>query len=94
VQVRIVNGEIVLDTDTLVVERQSGESQIIDESMEIVEETNMTRKVNSNTYGKRKQSSRWDAIETASFFDVSSNSNFYLTTHSLDMYIVSISIWY
>ncbi|GAN01585.1 hypothetical protein MAM1_0009d01019 [Mucor ambiguus] len=68
-QVRLVNGEIVLDTDSLVVERTEGEVNYGDDPMEVVEENSMTKKVNSMTYGKRKQSSRWDEFETALFYD-------------------------
>lgn len=68
-QVRLVNGEIVLDTDSLVVERTEGEANYGDDPMEVVEENSMTRKVNSNTYGKRTNSSRWDEFETALFYD-------------------------
>lgn len=68
-QVRLVNGEIVLDTDSLVVERTEGGVNYGDDPMEVVEENSMTRKVNSATYGKRKQSSRWDDLETALFYD-------------------------
>lgn len=68
-QVRLVNGEIVLDTDSLVVERTEGDVNYGDDPMEVVEENSMTRKVNSNTYSKRKQSSRWDDFETALFYD-------------------------
>ncbi|CEI86529.1 hypothetical protein RMCBS344292_15348 [Rhizopus microsporus] len=38
--------------------------------MEIVEESAMTRKVNSHTYGKRQPSSRWSAAETEAFYDL------------------------
>ncbi|KAF7727124.1 Transcription factor TFIIIB component B [Apophysomyces ossiformis] len=68
-QVRIVNGEIVLDTDSLVVDRASSQVDYTHEDMEVVEETAMSRKVNSSTYGKRKQSSRWSAEETDLFYD-------------------------
>ncbi|KAI8375302.1 hypothetical protein EDC96DRAFT_562368 [Choanephora cucurbitarum] len=68
-QVRIVNGEIVLDTDTLTVERSAPESTVNDGMLEIVEENSMTRKVNSHTYGRRQKSSRWDDLETEAFYD-------------------------
>lgn len=68
-QVRLVNGEIVLDADSLVVERTEGDVHYGDDPMEVVEENSMTKKVNSGTYGKRKQSSRWDELETALFYD-------------------------
>jgi transcription factor TFIIIB component B'' len=71
VQVRLVNGQIVLDTDTLTVERTEAEHDYGDGAMEVVEETSMSRKVNSQTYGKRKQSAKWDAVETETFYDVS-----------------------
>jgi hypothetical protein len=71
VQVRLVNGEIVLDTDTLTVERTEAAHDYGDGAMEIVEENSMSKKVNSQTYGKRKQSAKWDAVETETFFDVS-----------------------
>ncbi|KAI9469730.1 MAG: hypothetical protein EXX96DRAFT_587227 [Benjaminiella poitrasii] len=69
VQVRIVNGEIVLDTDTLVVERRQATEEFDGEPREVVEENSMSRKVNSQSYGKRKQSSRWDALETELFYE-------------------------
>ncbi|KAI7905798.1 uncharacterized protein BX663DRAFT_294073 [Cokeromyces recurvatus] len=69
VQVRIVNGEIVLDTDTLVVERRQATDDYDGEPREIVEENSMSRKVNSQTYGKKKQSSKWDALETELFYE-------------------------
>lgn len=87
---RIVDGEIVLDTDTLVVERQSGESRVIDESMEVVEETSLTRKVNSNTYGKRKPSSRWDKLETVTFYEVSTPISFLFLRMANKLFLYSI----
>ncbi|KAI8370005.1 hypothetical protein BD560DRAFT_397344 [Blakeslea trispora] len=68
-QVRIVNGEIVLDTDTLTVERSAPESVVNDGMLEVVEENSLTRKVNSHTYGRRQQSARWDDLETEQFYD-------------------------
>ncbi|KAI8083413.1 uncharacterized protein B0P05DRAFT_570730 [Gilbertella persicaria] len=69
VQVRLVNGEIVLDTDTLTVERTAPESSMAEGAMEVVEENSMTRRVNSATYGKRKASSKWDDAETQQFYE-------------------------
>ncbi|KAL4213349.1 hypothetical protein AB4K20DRAFT_1353008 [Rhizopus microsporus] len=69
-QVRIVNGQIVLDTESLTVERSQAGGEIYEGDMEIVEESAMTRKVNSHTYGKRQPSSRWSAAETEAFYDL------------------------
>ncbi|ORE03481.1 hypothetical protein BCV72DRAFT_251835 [Rhizopus microsporus var. microsporus] len=69
-QVRIVNGQIVLDTESLTVERSQAGGEIYEGDMEIVEESAMTRKVNSHTYGKRQPSSRWSAAETETFYDL------------------------
>ncbi|KAI8991991.1 hypothetical protein BDF20DRAFT_997747 [Mycotypha africana] len=72
VQVRIVNGEIVLDTDTLVVERHQGrhDEGFNGDAMEVVEENAMTRKVNSTTHGRREKSAKWDELETEGFYDL------------------------
>lgn len=67
----MVNGEIVLDTDTLTMERTEAAHDYGDGALEIVEENSMSRRVNSQTYGKKKQSAKWDKIETETFFDVS-----------------------
>lgn len=69
-QVRLVNGQIVLDTDSLTIERTERDIDYGDGSVEIVEENSMTRKVNSMTYSKRQASSRWSAAETEEFYDV------------------------
>ncbi|KAG2211632.1 hypothetical protein INT47_008729 [Mucor saturninus] len=68
-QVRLVNGQIVLDTDSLTVERTQNEIDYGDGALEVVEENSMTKKVNSQTYGKRQRSIRWDAVETELFYD-------------------------
>lgn len=66
----MVNGQIVLDTDSLTIERSQNDQEFYDGAMEVVEESSMTRKVNSHTYGKRKQSSRWSAPETEMFYEL------------------------
>jgi transcription factor TFIIIB component B'' len=68
--VRLVNGQIVLDTDSLTVERREADQDYGDGAMEIVEENSMSRRVNSQTYGKKKSSARWDELETEQFYDV------------------------
>lgn len=69
-QVRLINGQIVLDADSLTVERTQNEIDYGDGALEVVEENSMTKKVNSQTYGKRQRSVRWDAVETELFYDV------------------------
>ncbi|KAI8375940.1 uncharacterized protein BYT42DRAFT_572842 [Radiomyces spectabilis] len=69
-QVRLVNGKIVLDADSLTVDTSAPAEEVSYEAMEVVEETGMTRKVNSRTYGKHVQSPRWSADETERFYDV------------------------
>ncbi|CAO3646285.1 unnamed protein product [Mucor hiemalis] len=68
-QVRLINGQIVLDTDSLTIERTEADRDFGDGTMEIVEENAMSRKVNSQTYGKRQQSNRWNELETEQFYD-------------------------
>ena len=75
-QVRLINGQIVLDTDTLTVERTEAERDYGDGALEVVEESATSRKVNSGTYGKRQSSARWNALETDQFYDVSSGNSF------------------
>ena len=69
-QVRLVNGQIVLDVDSLTVERQNEYEELDTSAMEVVEESTMSRKVNSRTHGKYVQSARWSPLETESFYDV------------------------
>lgn len=95
-QVRLINGQIVLDTDSLTVERRGVDQDYGDGAMEVVEENAMSRRVNSQTYSKRKQSARWDEVETAQFYDV--KYIFFSCQFMHDLFtvfiIVYISIWY
>ncbi|KAI8082047.1 hypothetical protein BDF21DRAFT_444091 [Thamnidium elegans] len=68
-QVRLVDGQIVLDTDSLTIERTQTDIDYGDGDLEVVEENSLTKKINSNTYSKRTQSSRWSAAETEDFYD-------------------------
>lgn len=70
-QVRLINGQIVLDTDSLVVDRANEHTVVDTSAMEVVEETNMTRKLNSQTWGKKSHSARWTPYETMDFYNVS-----------------------
>ncbi|KAI9310310.1 hypothetical protein BX666DRAFT_1278893 [Dichotomocladium elegans] len=70
-QVRLINGQIVLDTDSLVLERANEDQAIDTSTFEVVEENNMTRRVNSRTFSNQVYSSRWSKLETEAFYDVS-----------------------
>lgn len=62
----------MLDTESLVIGQRNEIQEPVDmEGLEVVEETGMTRRVNSATYSRRKQSARWTAAETEKFYEVS-----------------------
>ncbi|KAF9269547.1 hypothetical protein L218DRAFT_851011 [Marasmius fiardii PR-910] len=68
VQVRIgANGETIIDEESLVVDRAEGEQG--EGEYERVIESDMTKFVNSGTYGKRFRGSRWSKEETELFYD-------------------------
>lgn len=68
----MINGEIVLDTESLVIGgRREPEEPVDMEGVEVVEETGMTKRVNSATHGRKKQSARWTKIETEKFYEAS-----------------------
>ncbi|TGZ85369.1 hypothetical protein EX30DRAFT_392720 [Ascodesmis nigricans] len=67
-QMRIVNGELVIDEETLRVDRHERDALQTDE-MEIVEENTNTRLINSNTFSKRERTERWDPTEIALFYE-------------------------
>ena len=69
VQVRIgPNGETVVDEESLFVDRNAEEDTT---GYTHVEESDVTKFVNSATYSKRFRGSRWSAEETELFYDVS-----------------------
>ncbi|KAJ1948649.1 hypothetical protein FBU59_001494 [Linderina macrospora] len=67
-QVRIVDGKVVINTDSLVVSRtQMGDGDNL--PLETVDESNNRRLTNSMTYVRKKASrKRWDKAETELFF--------------------------
>ena len=65
-QVRVVNGQIVLDEETLQVDRRELVQE--DGPREIVEESSLTRRVNAGTWGKREKPERWDEASTDKFY--------------------------
>jgi len=66
-QVRVVNGQIVLDEETLQVDRRELVQE--DGPREIVEESSLTRRVNAGTWGKREKPERWDEASTDRFYE-------------------------
>lgn len=73
-QLQLVNGKMVIDTESLAIKRSAMATDIPAEAMEIVEETSMSRVVNSQSYGKKSKSQRWSAEETEKFYNVRMNT--------------------
>ncbi|PLW09835.1 hypothetical protein PCANC_20021 [Puccinia coronata f. sp. avenae] len=67
-QLRVVDGQMVLDQDSLEVNRRDQSPSQLDD-MEVVEESDTTRLVNSNTWSKAVRGERWTADETGLFYD-------------------------
>jgi transcription factor TFIIIB component B'' len=67
-QMRIVNGQMVLDEESLRVNRHDRDALAVDE-MEIVEENMNARLVNSATWSKRVKGERWDEDSTDRFYE-------------------------
>ncbi|EMR11115.1 hypothetical protein PNEG_00712 [Pneumocystis murina B123] len=67
-QVRVVNGKIVIDETSLQVDRRERDVNP-DIEMELVEENDLSRKVNSASWGKREKSDRWSLEETQRFYN-------------------------
>lgn len=66
-QVRVVNGQIVLDEETLQIDRRELAQE--DGPREIVEENSLTRRVNAGTWSKREKPERWDMESTEKFYE-------------------------
>ncbi|KAL4926449.1 transcription factor TFIIIB subunit BDP1 [Aspergillus undulatus] len=64
---RIVNGEIVLDTTSLQVDRHA-DAERNEGDLEDVIENSLTRKINQSTYGKRSKTESWDEDMTDLFY--------------------------
>ncbi|POW18168.1 hypothetical protein PSHT_06127 [Puccinia striiformis] len=66
-QLRVVNGQMILDQDSLEVDRRDQEVEL--DEMEVVEESDATRLVNSNTWSKSIRGERWTVNDTGLFYD-------------------------
>lgn len=64
---RIVNGEIVLDTASLEVDRHADAARSAGDLEDVVE-NQLTRKINQATYGKRTKTEVWDEEMTDLFY--------------------------
>lgn len=64
---RIVNGEIVLDTASLQVDRHADAARNVGELEDVVENS-LTRKINQASYGKRSKTESWDEEMTDLFY--------------------------
>ncbi|KAI5790544.1 hypothetical protein FPQ18DRAFT_338833 [Pyronema domesticum] len=67
-QMRIVDGVITLDQESLRVDRHQRDA-VDEEAMEVVEEDVHTRLVNSGTHSKKEKGDRWPAAETERFYE-------------------------
>lgn len=67
-QFRIVDGQVVLDEQSLRVSRREREP-LNEEYMDIIIEDQNNRLVNSSTYSKREVSEKWESTATALFYE-------------------------
>jgi transcription factor TFIIIB component B'' len=67
-QMRIVDGQIVLDEESLRVDRHQRDA-IEEGNMEIVEENQHSRLVNSGTWSKHEKGDRWESDATERFYE-------------------------
>jgi transcription factor TFIIIB component B'' len=68
-QMRLVNGQLVVDDLSLQVDRHAN-AAVTHQTMEVVEENELTRKVNSGTYRVRKNAGRsWGKDLTDAFYE-------------------------
>ncbi|ORZ09925.1 hypothetical protein BCR42DRAFT_423365 [Absidia repens] len=84
-QVRLVDGEIVLDTASLYIDRPLGQRKQVD--YEVVEEDNTSKRINSHTHGKQHgtHGKRWTKDESDLFYQG-------LTQHGTDFEMISTMI--
>ncbi|EEP78234.1 conserved hypothetical protein [Uncinocarpus reesii 1704] len=66
-QMRLVNGEIVLDTASLQIDRHADAARNA-EDMEEVEENPLTRRINQASFGKKTKHEAWDEEMTDLFY--------------------------
>lgn len=67
---RVVDGRIELDMDSLTVDHAVVEAAVHQGPLEYVEESSSSKFVNSSTFNKRIRSERWSTEETELFYEV------------------------
>ncbi|KAG0210958.1 Transcription factor TFIIIB component B [Mortierella sp. GBA30] len=68
-QVRIVDGRIELDVDSLLVDHATVDAIVDQGPMEYVEESSITKFVNSASYSKKSRSEKWSEEDTDRFYE-------------------------
>jgi transcription factor TFIIIB component B'' len=68
-QMKLVNGQIVLDEESLVVQHSDLHGERA--PMERVEESQHMRHITSATFGKRNRTVKWTEEDTIKFYEVS-----------------------
>ncbi|KAF8977445.1 Transcription factor TFIIIB component B [Entomortierella lignicola] len=68
-QVRLVDGRIELDVDSLVVDHDIVEADTNQEPMEYVEESSSTKFTNNSTFNRRITAERWSQKDTDLFYE-------------------------
>ncbi|KAF9172937.1 Transcription factor TFIIIB component B [Mortierella sp. AD011] len=68
-QVRVVDGQIELDVDSLVVDHDIVEADTHQEPMEYVEESSTTKFVNNSSFTRKIASERWSEKDTDLFYE-------------------------
>src|SRR5690606_19344160 len=69
-QVRVIDGRIELDMDSLTVDHAVVDAPTDQGPMEYVEESSATKFTNSASYSKKNKSEKWSDIETEMFYQV------------------------
>jgi hypothetical protein len=81
----MVNGQMIVDTESLAIKRSAMAEPINTDSMEIVEETSMSRLVNSQSFGKKSRSQRWNSDETEQFYNVCTSLRMFSFNDSVNL---------
>ncbi|KAI5299918.1 hypothetical protein KEM56_002883 [Ascosphaera pollenicola] len=66
-QMRVVNGQIVIDSDSLQIDRYADAARDMEELEEVVE-NDLTRRINYASFGKRTKAESWDEDLTNFFY--------------------------
>lgn len=69
-QLRLVNGKLVIDQSTLHVDRFANSARRnANEPLQYVEENPLEKRLNSSSYGKKRNTDKWDEGSTEAFYD-------------------------